>query len=167
MWFFFCILLHDHGFSGTYRRNFLPLVSRLEYSTGRFLSEIVLWQVQDLDWLNCRIESQLGARKIPEDSPFANARINFLCGDVDSQFRNLLQAKEEEASARSLVVSGVNKDLKSLCDEKDLWMHMLSKDVGVLLGRLRSFTLGTGVWKSIHTLPSISTEHKGTIVSNK
>ena len=38
-----------------------------------------------------------------EDRPLAHARINFLCGDVDVQFRAFLQAKEE--AARSLVVS--------------------------------------------------------------
>jgi len=174
-----------------------------DWNTGRSFLRSSCGKRQNLDAFNCRIESQLSAHRMSEDSPLANARINFLCGDVDAQFRAFLQAKEEEAAARLLVVSAsgapahmrnktdifglfggpdiltlppevitcilykldgtsvlrissVNKDLKLLCDEKDLcmdlWMNMLIKDFSVFPERLRNFTVGPkdlykSVWK--------------------
>jgi hypothetical protein len=64
-------------------------------------------------------------------------------------------------------MSSVNKDLKSLCDEKDLWMHMLSKDFGILPGRLRNFTVGAkDLYKSVWKIHSHPTKHKGALDSN-
>lgn len=81
-----------------------------------------------------------------EEYPLAHVRINFLCGDVDSELRAFLKTKEEEArtpapyqhniepfggsrppveimvvytldASSVLRMSGVNKSFKSLCDE--------------------------------------------------
>ncbi len=117
----------------------MPLVSRLEHRTLLLRSScgkrldfdlIVVWSSPSV--------VPISAPNMPEEFPLANSRINFLCGDVDAQFRAFLQTKEEEVAARLLMVSAAEAPAGILTLPPEVITIILNQLDGISVLRMSS-----------------------------